>query len=137
MSKPDDVSRDAPQRASPDNSIKLAHVDDGVTSPETRPKLAAQAGEHLVHVTVGMPTTSEGLPDAEQVQRAEGGHRAAAAICGNTAHSRAADNPSPPAPSSARIGRSLSPGISGTPAPARVRPAADSVKTTPPAGSFT
>ena len=73
MSKPDDVSRDAPQRASPDNSIKLAHVDDGVTSPETRPKLAAQAGEHLVHVTVGMPTTSEGLPDAEQVQRVEGG----------------------------------------------------------------
>ena len=51
MSKPDDVSRHAPQRASPDNSIKLAHVDDGVTSPETRPKLAAQASEHLVHIT--------------------------------------------------------------------------------------
>jgi len=45
MSKPGDVSRDAPQRASPDNSIKLAHVDDGVTSPETRPKLAARASE--------------------------------------------------------------------------------------------
>jgi hypothetical protein len=46
------------------------------------------------------------------------------------AHSRAADNPSPPAPSSAKIRRSLSPGISGTPAPARVRPAADSAETT-------
>ena len=45
MSKPDDVSRHAPQRAGPYNSIKLAHVDDGVTSPETRPKLAAQASE--------------------------------------------------------------------------------------------
>ena len=47
MSKPDDVSRNAPQRAGPDNSIELAHVDDGVTSPETRPKLAAQASEYL------------------------------------------------------------------------------------------
>ena len=42
MSKPDDVSRHAPQRAGPYNSIKLAHVDDGATSPETRPKLAAR-----------------------------------------------------------------------------------------------
>jgi len=40
MSKPDDVSRHAPQRAGPCNSIELAHVDDGVTSPQTRPKLA-------------------------------------------------------------------------------------------------
>src|ERR1700750_2120010 len=52
------------------------------------------------------------------------------ASCGNTAHSRAADNPSPPAPSSAKIRRSLSPGILGTPAPARVRPAPDSAETT-------
>ena len=49
MSKPDDFSRHAPQRACLDNSIKFAHVDDGVTSPEARPKLAAQASEHLAH----------------------------------------------------------------------------------------
>jgi hypothetical protein len=48
----------------------------------------------------------------------------------NTAHSRAADNPFPPAPSSAKIRRSLSPGISGAPAPAGVRPAADGAETT-------
>ena len=75
MSKPDDVSRDAPQRASPDNSIKLAHVDDGVTSPETRPKLAAQASEHLVHVTVGRSMTSEGPNGAPGPMPADPGCR--------------------------------------------------------------
>jgi hypothetical protein len=43
MRKPDDVSRHAPQRSSPRNSIKLVHTDDGATSPETRPPPALTA----------------------------------------------------------------------------------------------
>lgn len=51
MSKPDDVSRHAPQRAGPYNSIKLAHVDDGATSPETRPK-ARDTGPLVANIYV-------------------------------------------------------------------------------------
>jgi hypothetical protein len=43
MWKPDDVSRHAPQRSSPRNSIKLVHTDDGATSPKTRPPPALTA----------------------------------------------------------------------------------------------
>src|SRR3984893_3428867 len=63
MWKPDDVSRHAPQRSSPRNSIKLVHTDDGATSQKTRPALTAGAARLV------WPCGHAHLRSQERVQR--------------------------------------------------------------------